>query len=217
MVCPICKNEIPDDSKFCPFCGELIETPKTYAAKEPEAEEYGTYETPGKKKSTWVLWLLIAALFLGNIYQYMLFQGQKHDLEQMTTKYDSAVKRSEQLKKERDGYKENSDYYTEIQKFIKEHGSEYKEDSAYHAYSNIIAVRKGQTVKLGVYYKGNRTIWANYHGSNVEVDWIDKSSGNVSHLKITGKKVGTSIIDFSLGNNKKSDSKVNFHVLVVVI
>lgn len=33
MICPNCKNEIPNDSKFCPDCGSHVEglrTPSIY-------------------------------------------------------------------------------------------------------------------------------------------------------------------------------------------
>ena len=224
MICSNCKNEITEDSKFCPFCGlAVIKPPSPPRAAAPTIE--GKPEV--KKRGAvyrWVIGLLLAALLAGNVYQLTVCSRQKQELAQITSKYEAETRKNTQLngdftrvKNERDKFKKTNGYYTQIQEFLKQHGTEYKKDSAFHAYSNVIAVGKGQTVKLGVYYKGSRYTWVTYDGTYVDADWNDKTSGNTSHLLITGKKEGVSELEFSLGNAKKSDDKVIFRVLVIVI
>ena len=191
MVCPNCKNDITEDSKFCPFCGEKLARINTTSTMEVQPIEsnstgHSNITRSGRKIATWIVCILVLILLAGNIYQYYQYADN-----------------------------ENQEY-SEIQQFVRRHSSEYRVNSSYYTFSNIIAVRKGQTAELGVFYNGNRRMWVDYHASSVDIRWSGETSHNVTHLLVTGKKTGTSELSFTLGDSKKSDGKVVFHVLVVV-
>ena len=227
MKCPNCQNEITDDSKFCPFCGEKtgrIPLPVAVVspATAPDANDTKKRDKTGGKLLRWVTGLLIVALLGGNIGELTTINKQKQDIDSIASQLNSEQNKNARLntdlsktKNERDEYKTDYGYYSAIKQFMRSHGSEYKKDSSFHAYSNIIAVKKGQTEKLGVYYSGNRLIWVNYESPYVSVKWNDSTS-STSHLFITGEKEGVSELSFSLGNTKKSDDKIAFRVLVIV-
>ena len=227
MKCANCQNEITDDSKFCPFCGEKTGIkPLSVAVVSPatESNENNTKkrERTGSKLSRWMICLLIIALLGGNIGELTIINNQKQDIDSLVSQLSSEQAKSAELntdlsktKVERDKYKTDYGYYSAIKQFMKSHGSEYKKDPSFHAYSNIIAVKKGQTEKLGVYYGGNRYIWVDYESPYIGVKW-DDSKSSTPHLSITGKKAGVSELSFSLGNEKKSDDKIAFRVLVIV-
>ena len=65
MICPKCKNVLPEDSRFCQYCGATL-TPVELRADQPEKQE-----KPKKKVKIWAIVLaavLILALGFGGVY-----------------------------------------------------------------------------------------------------------------------------------------------------
>ena len=198
--CSKCGAPINPDSKICSGCGK-----KYFSLK-------GSFR--------WIAGFLIIALLAGNAYQ---FYNSKERIKGLTERNDEllqesskAKKERDSFKKERDSYKSKSDRYTDIEKWVRKYGTQFNKDANYHTWSNTISVKVGETVKLGVYYKGNRNCWLGTTNNNCSAEWTKNWNGNTTYVELTGLSVGTNELQFSLGNSKESDSTVSFRVLVVI-
>ena len=66
MKCPYCKKEIPDQAKFCGFCGEKIGDSVNYTKSEPQMTK--------RRKKSWLILLvlvIVACLFLVLLNHYL--------------------------------------------------------------------------------------------------------------------------------------------------
>ena len=266
--CKKCEKQIPDDSVFCPFCGEAIElldsnviteeiteiqetdnrtqNSESITDAEPKETETKKKESPAKiekshKRATVaaiILAVLVGALAGLNIFQYRSIQTITAEKEALTSENidlkDSNAKFEEQRNKaitERDTekkekeraisnsqqYRAASYRYNEIKSWIDKHSREFHASNSYYAASNVIAVKKGETVNLEITYTGNRNVWARTTNSNCKAEWTKIWSGNRTSLKVTGVTEGVTGIIFSLGDSKSADSKESFRVLVIVV
>ena len=81
MKCPYCKKEIPDQAKFCGFCGEKIGDSVNYTKSEPQMTK--------RRKKSWLILLvlvIVAAVGIGIGAAILLFfvKTQKGEVDNMT-------------------------------------------------------------------------------------------------------------------------------------
>ena len=246
MTCPVCGEALPEDSKFCQFCGNKIEYRQERKERVP-AEESAVQkafadqkekiesdkETKRRKRRSvlyGILGVTLAVLVAVNSVQsknierlssqYDDVQEQLDSANQSVQEQDETIRSKDasiqQYIEERDQYKENNETYTRIEQWIAKHGKGYKEDKSFYAGSNVIAVKTGESATLDVYYKGKRTVWCSATSDECSTKLGKKSASNIQKLTVTGEKAGITELVFALGKKKKADDKESFRVLVIV-
>ena len=136
--------------------------------------------------------------------------GLEKDIKTLQKKLDNAIG-------ERDKYKVNSDYYSEIERWAKTNSRSFKNTANYYTGSNAIIVRTGETVSLDITNKYGGYMWMNRSNANCSVDWGNSWSGNTTTVEVTGVKTGISEIQFYKGTSEKREDTCLFRVLVIVI
>ena len=105
MICPNCKKDMPNDSEFCPFCGETVEISNN-AEYQQSIDNSSSCETSGseqkKKRFTFkfskpiiALSIVLVVLLVLNIVQLVAYSDLLQDnnyyceeLEESESKYD---------------------------------------------------------------------------------------------------------------------------------
>lgn len=101
---------------------------------------------------------------------------------------------------------------TNMSSFLTFSSNSYQSYADFNAGSNVIAVKVGQSVELPVTAPKKGTKLFSIDNNNCEAEWMEKSGGGTGYLKITGKKVGTTKIFFSI-----KDGNASFPILVIVV
>lgn len=230
VVCPNCGKEIPENSKFCQFCGEKNAThipvsiddkpiqDQTIEIKQPKGEKEKT------KGKTWK-WVAIATIIalVGGI-GYLLYDRSVHvkeiselagmNIELMNTNVDLMTENSELMEQVADlteqkqqASQNKEDLYNKVMlDWVKAHGNDYIKDLSFYSNTSVVFVRKGETVPLTVTTLKSGTLYfSNSPGGGYfcEPVWLNDWENNNTKitLNITGKLVGTTIITLSRETN----------------
>lgn len=240
MLCPKCQSSLPDDSRFCHYCGIDIkqfeaENPKEINPEgktEMQPEEKTKAAVAGEKKYfKGLIASLIACVVLVGVTIWLGTSQSatiKHQEEKISAleasnstlqnslnqKTDQFNRAQESLKAEKEKvnkYKPGYDEFNTITSFMRSQGRFYNKYKDYYCNTNFLVLSKGETADIKVTCTRYTTIYWARDNANISCQWGDWSGYSLP-LTITANKVGTSVI--TLTNDKNSET---LYVLVVVI
>lgn len=140
MYCSQCGHQLPDDSRYCPYCGNAMGLTQNMA-KERNVPGENKYREMNRNLKGWIIFLMVLILLLigGNGYQYYLSRNTntellsvgssletvREDLNQATVSLEEKDKTIDKLEKEkdrittqRDGYKTKAEYFDTVSSFL---------------------------------------------------------------------------------------------------
>jgi uncharacterized membrane protein YvbJ len=85
MFCPNCGKQIPDGSKFCPYCGAILTNEKNYPAKREKAHN----------KKTILVTVIILFVIVVGIFSVAFFYNRSHSASTVANKFVNALQGSD--------------------------------------------------------------------------------------------------------------------------
>ena len=209
MYCNQCGHLLPDDSLYCPYCGNAMGFAQKQGKKERVPEKRKDQETSRNLKG-WIIFLIVLVLLLmgGNGYQYYLSRSTnaelltvgssletvREDLNQAVSSLEEKDKTIDKLEKEkdritaqRDGYKTKAEYFDKVSSFLQaandDVGNELLQalngSNTGYAADNFKIDRNIILVDKGDTTKLNLTAYW-YTGGNVEISYSPAGIANIS-------------------------------------
>ena len=206
MLCKYCGAQIPDDSVFCPICGE----------KNLDTEPKETKSKKGLPAWTIVVMIVLAISTIGfaafGIYEFNLYNSS---VPALTDSLNKANNQIENYKEEINELSPKADIYDNIKKAAG-YSSQYGYGSKYFKVDQgIVVLRKSSGTKEITFtgnYNVHLTVTRQLSGNSASVEFSESSwTGTTTKLKITPKKAGVTVATFS--NNVDSTT---FKVLIIV-
>lgn len=222
MKCVNCGQEIPDESIFCPYCGNEFEN---------QNDNITT-----KKKLWWPYLTLILCILLiismavgiivfymplvaNNSQLYIKFESAQEELTNLKNEIAKNEKELKSLNEKLDESKKTADKYKRKYDAVKDAGSNFDKMTSLLAKaktsngiisvnSKIYSVKKGESLTISIK-------WPSY-GATQYMGLIDNSVANASwknsNVVIMGKKQG--VTELCFGSNE-SCSKNGFSIVVI--
>ena len=217
-ICPSCQKAIEDDSFFCEFCGNQLESYSAFSTA--SLKNAATTKKKRGKGAIIVLSILLslalcAGGYLGYIYYYSNLQ-----LSEAQDEIDRIQKDYQTVKSDRDTYKdlydetnslyvkasqENRTLQSELSTFdlLQETIESVNPTNSYGGFqSRIIAIQEGETRKITVPYTYNGYIWGWTNEYGYSFSWVETNTYGERYFKITGKNAGI----YTLVINHSSES-----------
>ena len=238
MNCPNCGFLLPDDSKFCQYCGTVL--PDKVPKSDPHHQKHtkpASRVRPAALALAAVSVLLVCSL-VGNLVQYGSAAKVQQELEQQLENSNATIaaqesailelenqleetetkyQRSEAMllytKAELKEAQEDSCNFDLIRSFLKKSDAGYASDQFYASTSVLILSMTGgdQTFSLTTGFSGG-TYTYSLSGSSARVSFTEDSwTGNSTTIRVSPKSSGATYVTFS--NNLNSQT---FRVLVIV-
>ena len=227
MTCPHCKNELPEDSKFCQYCGASF-VEENLAKNVPPTEEKpkdvkkekkdGRYK---KRSRAVIVILVIVSILLAALNGFQYFYIQRN-LEQslLTEKAEASSLRSryQTLQDENKTLQTQVDLYTRVFSQIKvdaRGGSYGSTSSHFNVDRYVVCIKTNTSTKITMTANWNYggTVTSISSAPQVATVTFDQESWSYSTTLTIhgGNKVGASKIHFS-----NSIDNIEFDVLVIV-
>ncbi len=217
MNCPKCWKAIPEDSKFCQFCGYKFEVQKILS---DVAENPSKKEKNGMSKLEKILICVSTIILIGLAVLGLILGNQISELNAENASLNDEISTlNASLKQSRTNYNNLNNSLQEAKKFsdpIRAFSTgkdkTFKKAKEFFAESNAIVVPKGETYSLKVYCSINTTVYFETESGNaVSSEWSKNWSGYYTSVNFTGVSSGTSILKFYNDANSKP-----FYVLIIV-
>lgn len=216
MKCVNCGQDIPDESIFCPYCGEKFERQK--------------HDITTKKKTWWPYFTLVLCILLtismaiGIIVFYMplaennlllniKFESTKREIAENEKEIKSLNRKLDESKKTADKYKKQYDEAkaagSNFDKIASVLGKAKTSNGIISVSSKIYSVKKGESLTVSIKWPSNG---ATQYMGLTDNSIASASWNNNNNVVIVGKKQGVTELYF--GSNE-SCSENYFSVVVV--
>ncbi len=227
MTCPHCKNELPEDSKFCQYCGASFVGDDVTKSEQITEEKTKGEETKkkepvkSKKPRVWIAVLIVVSVLLAALNGFQYFYVQRN-LEQSlsTEKAEASSLRSryQTLQDENKTLQTQVDLYTRVFSQIKvdaRGGSYGSTSSHFNVDRYVVCIKTNTSTKITMTANWNYggTVTSISSAPQVATVTFDQESWSYSTTLTIhgGNKVGASKIHFS-----NSIDNIEFDVLVIV-
>lgn len=228
MTCPHCKNELPEDSKFCQYCGASFVGDDVTKSEQITEEKTKGEETKkkepvkSKKPRVWIAVLIVVSVLLAALNGFQYFYVQKN-LEQRLTEakddYSSLWSSYSKVESENKTLQEQADrgksFLSKLMIAIA-FGSYGSNSSHFNVDSYVVLVNKNgtQRISMTAYWNYRGTVTAKSSAPEIATATFDQDSWtNSTTLTIHGwDEPGVARIHFS-----NDMDKIEFDVLVIVL
>ena len=228
MTCPHCKNELPEDSKFCQYCGASFVGDDGTKNEQPTEEKTKGEESKkkepvkSKKPRVWIAILAVVSVLLAALNGFQYFYVQKN-LEQRLTEarsdYSSLWSSYSKVESENKTLQEQADrgksFLTKLKTAIGS-GTYGSNSSHFNVDSYVVLVNKNGTKRISMtaFWNYRGTVSVKSSAPQVATATFDQDSwSNSTTMTIRGwDEPGVARIHFS-----NDMDKIEFYVLVIVL
>lgn len=174
-ICKICKNEVPDDSKFCQYCGssEIVE-PVEEKKQEPINDNK---QEISSGHSFFLKMLLVISLVFNAL---LAFNNNGNNKNQNVTKDEYKTKYQDKVKE-----------YSDLVNLVK--GTKSYDD--FYVDQNILLRPNNKKILVTFENDSEYTVYCEPSATSVEAEWGDWINDNTCELFITGLTSGTFYVD----------------------
>lgn len=227
MTCPHCKNELPEDSKFCQYCGaSFVEEGGTKSEQITEEKTKGEEikkkePVKSKKPRVWIAVLIVVSVLLAALNGFQYFYIQRNLEQSLSTEKaetSSLRTRYQKLQEENKTLQTQADLYDGVFSQIKADargGSFGSTSSHFNVDQYVVCIKKNTSTKITMTANWNYggTVTTISSAPQVATVTFDQESWSYSTTLTIhgGNKVGASKIHFS-----NSIDNIEFDVLVIV-
>lgn len=196
MQCNKCNRTIPEDSKYCPFCGEFL------AKAMPQETNTQTIH------SSDVLWGIVSIIFIVSLVLVLALGQANEENELISYEYSLLEKENESLKKELTAVEKVAKEYSDMESKIT--SSEVGFSSSKYLF--VLKPNETETFTLRTEFNEANTISTRHNGYSATATFAENKWVNKVDVTITAVQKGFTEIVY--GNSV--DGKT-FSIYIIVV